>query len=50
MLSPLLTFSLDSKGKHDVESIGFYKIVFHHLDMTQLNFNNVKKIYDEILF
>ena len=26
------------------------KIVFHHLDMTQLNFNNVKKFYDEIIF
>ena len=26
------------------------KIVFHHLDMTQLNFNNVKKIKDEIIF
>ena len=26
------------------------KIVFHHLDMTQLNFNNVKIFYDEINF
>ena len=26
------------------------KIVFHHLDMTQLNFNNVYKFYVEIIF
>ena len=35
MLSPLLTFSSDSKGKHSVESISFYWIDYQRFNIQQ---------------